>query len=101
MILIRPLLRANAERGHRAQIIVLFIILVANVGGAPTAWRGHTTKLCLLNAEHRGFGIGKVSKTGPIWTTEISRCVSVEIPSYQPGDRPVGIQHHQRSAACG
>ncbi|HWP13998.1 MAG TPA: sodium:proton antiporter [Xanthobacteraceae bacterium] len=36
MILIRPLLRANAERSHRAHTIVFFIILVANVGGALT-----------------------------------------------------------------
>ena len=36
MILIRPLLRANQERRHRAHIVVFFIILVANVGGALT-----------------------------------------------------------------
>jgi Na+/H+ antiporter NhaD/arsenite permease-like protein len=36
MILIRPLLRANAERIHRAHVVVFFIILVANVGGALT-----------------------------------------------------------------
>jgi Na+/H+ antiporter NhaD/arsenite permease-like protein len=36
MILIRPLLRANAERQHRAHVVVFFIILVANVGGALT-----------------------------------------------------------------
>ena len=36
MILIRPLLRANAERLHNAHVVVFFIILVANVGGALT-----------------------------------------------------------------
>ena len=36
MILIRPLLRANAARAHRAHVVVFFIILVANVGGALT-----------------------------------------------------------------
>jgi Na+/H+ antiporter NhaD/arsenite permease-like protein len=36
MILIRPLLRANGERVHHAHVIVFFIILVANVGGALT-----------------------------------------------------------------
>jgi Na+/H+ antiporter NhaD/arsenite permease-like protein len=36
MILIRPLLRANEERPHRTHIVVFFIILVANVGGALT-----------------------------------------------------------------
>jgi Na+/H+ antiporter NhaD/arsenite permease-like protein len=36
MILIRPLLRANEERPHRAHTVVFLIILVANVGGALT-----------------------------------------------------------------
>jgi Na+/H+ antiporter NhaD/arsenite permease-like protein len=34
MILIRPLLRANANRQHNAHVVVFFIILVANIGGA-------------------------------------------------------------------
>src|SRR5262249_44013958 len=36
MILIRPLLRANADRRHRMHVVLFFIILVANVGGALT-----------------------------------------------------------------
>src|SRR6185436_6301922 len=36
MILIRPVIRANEKRSHRAHVIVFFIILVANVGGALT-----------------------------------------------------------------
>jgi Na+/H+ antiporter NhaD/arsenite permease-like protein len=36
MILIRPVIRANELRQHRAHVIVFFIILVANVGGALT-----------------------------------------------------------------
>jgi Na+/H+ antiporter NhaD/arsenite permease-like protein len=36
MILIRPLLKANEERAHKTHIVVFFIILVANVGGALT-----------------------------------------------------------------
>jgi Na+/H+ antiporter NhaD/arsenite permease-like protein len=36
MILIRPLLRANADRLHNVHVVVFFIILVANVGGALT-----------------------------------------------------------------
>ena len=36
MILIRPLLRANARRAHKVHIVVFFIILVANIGGALT-----------------------------------------------------------------
>ncbi|WP_454622438.1 sodium:proton antiporter [Bradyrhizobium cenepequi] len=34
MILIRPVIRANLLRPHNAHVIVFFIILVANVGGA-------------------------------------------------------------------
>jgi Na+/H+ antiporter NhaD/arsenite permease-like protein len=34
MILIRPLIRANEGRRHNIHVIVFFIILVANVGGA-------------------------------------------------------------------
>ncbi|MBI4275479.1 MAG: sodium:proton antiporter [Rhizobiales bacterium] len=36
MILIRPMIRANAGRRHNTHVIVFFIILVANVGGALT-----------------------------------------------------------------
>ncbi|MFO1284047.1 MAG: sodium:proton antiporter [Burkholderiales bacterium] len=36
MLLIRPLLRANDNRRHRAHVIVFFIFLVANIGGALT-----------------------------------------------------------------
>jgi Na+/H+ antiporter NhaD/arsenite permease-like protein len=34
MILIRPLLRANADRLHNAHVVVFFIFLAANIGGA-------------------------------------------------------------------
>jgi Na+/H+ antiporter NhaD/arsenite permease-like protein len=34
MVLIRPLLNANQRRRHQAHVVVFFIILVANVGGA-------------------------------------------------------------------
>lgn len=36
MLLIRPLLRANSWRRHRAHVCVFFIFLVANVGGLLT-----------------------------------------------------------------
>jgi Na+/H+ antiporter NhaD/arsenite permease-like protein len=36
MVLIRPLLRANARRRHRAHTVIFFIFLVANIGGALT-----------------------------------------------------------------
>src|SRR6202008_2729219 len=34
MILVRPLIRANAARLHNVHVIVFFIFLVANIGGA-------------------------------------------------------------------
>jgi Na+/H+ antiporter NhaD/arsenite permease-like protein len=34
MILIRPLIRANASRRYNVHVVIFFIILVANVGGA-------------------------------------------------------------------
>jgi Na+/H+ antiporter NhaD/arsenite permease-like protein len=36
MILIRPLIRANAARTRNAHVVIFFIILVANIGGALT-----------------------------------------------------------------
>jgi Na+/H+ antiporter NhaD/arsenite permease-like protein len=36
MILIRPLLRANAHRTHNAHVVIFFIFLVCNIGGALT-----------------------------------------------------------------
>ena len=36
MMLIRPLLRANAHRLHRAHLAIFFILLVANVGGGTS-----------------------------------------------------------------
>jgi Na+/H+ antiporter NhaD/arsenite permease-like protein len=36
MIMIRPLLRANAERKHKVHLIIFFIFLVANIGGTLT-----------------------------------------------------------------
>ena len=36
MILIRPLIRANAARADNAHVVIFFIFLVANIGGALT-----------------------------------------------------------------
>ena len=36
MILIRPLLQANAKRHHKAHVVIFFIFLVANIGGILT-----------------------------------------------------------------
>ncbi len=34
IIFVRPLIRANADRAHNAHVVVFFIFLVANIGGA-------------------------------------------------------------------
>ena len=34
MILVRPLIRANALRAHKVHVVIFFIFLVANIGGA-------------------------------------------------------------------
>lgn len=36
MLMIRPLLRANDNRRHQAHVVIFFIFLVANIGGALT-----------------------------------------------------------------
>lgn len=36
MLLIRPLIRANHERKHKAHIVIFFIFLVSNIGGLLT-----------------------------------------------------------------
>jgi Na+/H+ antiporter NhaD/arsenite permease-like protein len=36
MLLIRPLIRANAHREHKAHTVIFFIFLVANIGGCLT-----------------------------------------------------------------
>ncbi len=36
MVMIRPLLRANAKRKNKTHVVVFFIFLVANIGGALT-----------------------------------------------------------------
>jgi Na+/H+ antiporter NhaD/arsenite permease-like protein len=36
MLLIRPVLRANARRKHKVHVVIFFIFLVANIGGSLT-----------------------------------------------------------------
>ena len=36
MLLIRPVLRANAKRVHKAHVVIFFIFLVSNIGGSLT-----------------------------------------------------------------
>ncbi|MCX5801877.1 MAG: sodium:proton antiporter [Candidatus Eisenbacteria bacterium] len=36
MLMIRPVIRANASRRHKSHVVIFFIFLVANIGGALT-----------------------------------------------------------------
>jgi len=36
MLLIRPVLRANARRAHKTHVVIFFLFLVANIGGSLT-----------------------------------------------------------------
>ena len=36
MLLIRPVLKSNAHRSHKAHVVIFFIFLVSNIGGALT-----------------------------------------------------------------
>ena len=38
MLLVRPMLRANAHRRYRVHSVVFFIFLVANIGGSPLSF---------------------------------------------------------------
>ncbi len=38
LILVRPLIRANERRRHKVHVIVFFILLAGNIGGALIHW---------------------------------------------------------------
>jgi Na+/H+ antiporter NhaD/arsenite permease-like protein len=38
MLLIRPLIRANDNRKHKAHVVVFFIFIVSNAGGSSRRW---------------------------------------------------------------
>jgi Na+/H+ antiporter NhaD/arsenite permease-like protein len=52
MLLIRPLLRANLSRRHNAHVVVFFIFLVANIGGALSPLGDPPLFLGFLNGIH-------------------------------------------------
>ena len=49
MVLIHPLLRANAHRRHKVHLVVFFIVLVCNVGGVTTPLGNPPLYIGLLN----------------------------------------------------
>lgn len=52
MILIRPVLRANAWRRHKVHVVVFFIFLVSNIGGSLTPLGDPPLFLGFLNGVH-------------------------------------------------
>src|SRR2546430_6977288 len=50
MILIRPLIQANAARLHNAHVVIFFILLIGNIGGAPSPLGGPPLPIGFLHA---------------------------------------------------
>jgi Na+/H+ antiporter NhaD/arsenite permease-like protein len=71
MVLIRPLLRANAPRFHNVHIVVFFIFLVGNIGGALSPLGDPPLFIGFLN------GIGFFWPAMNLWlpTTFVAGCV--------------------------
>ena len=69
MILIRPLIRANASRRHNTHVIIFFIILVANVGGA------------LSPLGDPPLFVGFLNGVEFFWTARISGCRPLSFPA--------------------
>ena len=61
MILIRPLIRANVARRHNVHVMIFFIILVANVGGALSPLGDPPLFIGFLN------GVDFFWTTGNLW----------------------------------
>lgn len=64
MLLIHPLLRANAHRRRKAHLVVFFILLVANVGGASTPLGDPPLYLGFLEGVPFGWPLAHL--TGPL-----------------------------------
>jgi len=67
MILIRPLLRANAHRKHHVYLPIFFIFMVSNIGGALTPLGDPPLFLGYLN----GVPFFWTLKLFPLWLTAI------------------------------
>ena len=72
MLLIRPMIRANDWRQRKTHVLVFFIFLVANIGGALT--RGDKVEL-------RGFGSFKVKSRRPRQARNPRTGDSVAVPA--------------------
>jgi len=68
MIMIRPLLRANRQRQHKAHIVIFFIFIVSNCGGLLTPLGDPPLYLGFL----RGVPFGWTLNLAPQWVLTLS-----------------------------
>ena len=61
MLLIRPLIRANADRRHRTHVFVFFIFLVGNIGGSLTPLGDPPLFLGFLRGVDFGWTLGAMA----------------------------------------
>src|SRR6185295_9779716 len=73
MLLIRPYLRANHARQHQAHLVIFFIFIVSNVGGALTPLGDPPLFLGFL----RGVPFLWTLNLFPIWATAVSMVLIV------------------------
>lgn len=73
MVLIRPLLRANAHRRHHAHLPIFFIFLVSNIGGLLTPLGDPPLFLGFLN----GVPFFWTLKLFPLWLVSVVFLLSV------------------------
>jgi Na+/H+ antiporter NhaD/arsenite permease-like protein len=73
MLLVRPVLRANAARPRRAHVLVFFIFLVSNVGGLLTPLGDPPLFLGFL----RGVPFGWTLRLLPVWLLVVGALLAV------------------------
>jgi Na+/H+ antiporter NhaD/arsenite permease-like protein len=91
MLLIRPLLRANAWRKHRKHTVIFFIFLVSNIGGSLTPLGDPPLYLGFL----RGVPFEWTLRLAPLWATAVAIVLALYLAldarlyrSEEPGARP-------------
>ena len=77
MLLIRPYLRANHARQHQAHLVIFFIFIVSNVGGALTPLGDPPLVSRLSSRRSISMDADAVSRSGrrrlpPFWSYSIS-----------------------------
>jgi Na+/H+ antiporter NhaD/arsenite permease-like protein len=102
MLLIRPLLRANLERRHRAHTVVFFIFLVANIGGSLTPLGDPPLFLGFLHGVPFAWTLGLWRETllvaGLVLGSYVAldlhywRQESPEVRAARPGAEPLGVE---------